>query len=86
MFEFCSPVPEELGGVGNRHPEGALTPLDFLLHMPPRAVWEVGFRLGRTGVDRQFNFEQLKTGNQVEVTVSVLKSFSVPSETTGRPR
>lgn len=72
MFEFCSPVPEELGGAGNRHPEGALTPLGFLLCTPPRAVWKVGFRLGRTGMNRQFNFEQLKSGNQMEVTVSLL--------------
>lgn len=61
MFEFCSPVPAELGGVGNGHPQGALTPLDFLLHMPPRAGWKVGFKLGRTGVNGQFNFKTVKT-------------------------
>lgn len=50
-----------------------------------RAGWKAGLRLGRTGVARQFNLEQLKAGNQMEVTVSLLKPSSVPSETTGRP-
>lgn len=76
--EFCSPGPGAWGRVGNWRCTESLGCSALY------ASWEVGFSLGRTGVNRQVNSQQWKTGNRMEVTVSLLNS-SVPSEPTGRP-